>query len=252
MIEILILSIVQGFTEFIPVSSSSHLLIISEFTNFENKSLSIDVSLHIGSFLAVVVYFHKDIFNFIENKSLFLKILVSSVPTIIVGFFLVKFNIIDQLRNLEIVSWTTLIFGILLYISDKFKLEKNIKNNFNLKHAMLIGAFQVFSLIPGVSRSGITLTAGRILNYKRIDAAKLSFLFSIPTLGAVSFYGMYDIYLTGNKLLSIFNFFSIFLSFIFSFITIKYFLRYIQSFSLNIFIVYRIVVGVALLCFTYL
>ena len=131
MVEVLILSIVQGITEFIPVSSSSHLILVSEFVNLNNQNLSIDVSLHIGSFLAVITYFRKDISNFIKNKDLFFKILLSSLPVMIVGYFLVKYSLIDQLRNIKIIGWMTIIFGILLYISDKFKVEKRIDNNFN-------------------------------------------------------------------------------------------------------------------------
>ena len=124
-IEILILSLIQGVTEFLPISSSSHLILMSEYLNFEDKSLSVDVSLHIGSFLAVLVYFYKDLINFFENRILFLKIIVSSLPTMIIGFFLVKSGIIDKIRNLELIAWTTVIFGVLLFISDRFKIDKS-------------------------------------------------------------------------------------------------------------------------------
>ena len=122
MVDILILSLIQGVTEFLPVSSSSHLIIVSEYIKFDDRSLSIDVSLHIGSFLAVIVFFYKDIFKFFKNFNFFLKIFLSSVPVILVGFFLIKTNFIDELRNIEVIAWTTLIFGFLLYISDKFDL----------------------------------------------------------------------------------------------------------------------------------
>ena len=127
MIEILILSLVQGITEFLPISSSSHLILFSKFVNFENQGLSIDVSLHIGSFIAVLTFFYKDIFNFIENRELFIKIIISSIPVILIGYILVQTNFIDELRNIKIIAWMTVIFGILLYISDKFKLKKEIK-----------------------------------------------------------------------------------------------------------------------------
>ncbi len=252
MIEILILSLVQGITEFLPVSSSSHLIIFSEFTNFKNQNLSIDVSLHIGSFIAVITYFYKDIFNFIGNKDLFIKILISSIPVIVVGVILVETNFIKEVRNIKVIGWMTIIFGIFLYISDEFKIDKNIKNNFNLKSALFIGFFQVLSLIPGVSRSGITISAARVLNFKRYDAAKISFLLSIPTLGAVSVYGLKNILINENINFSIMNLSSIFLSFVFSFITIKYFLKYIKTFSLKIFIFYRLTVGVIILTLAYL
>ena len=252
MIEIFILSIIQGITEFLPISSSSHLIIISNYLNFQNQNLSIDVSLHIGSFLAVITYFKKDIFNFIENKDLFFKIIISSIPAITFGYFLVKFNLIDQIRNIEVIGWATIIFGILLYASDKFNMDKEIKNNFNYKSAIFIGIFQMLSLVPGVSRSGITITAARILNFKRVDAAKISFLLSIPTLGAVSLFGLKNLITSGNFNFSNLNFFSIFLSFVFSLITIKFFLQYISKFSLNLFVIYRILLGMILLFFIYL
>ena len=252
MIEIFILSIVQGVTEFLPISSSSHLIIISEFKSFDNKSLSLDVSMHIGSFIAVLVYFHKDILNFMENRNLFFKIFLSSIPVIFVGFILVKTNLIEDLRNLKVIGWMTLIFGILLYLSDNFKMEKDIKNNFNFKSALIIGCFQTLSLFPGVSRSGITITSARLLNFKRVDSAKISFLLSLPTLGAVSIYGLNDIISRNDIFFSIKNFIAIVLSFLFSILTIKYFLKYIKKFSLKLFVIYRVFLGLILLSYAYL
>ena len=252
MIEVLILSIVQGVTEFLPISSSSHLIIISDYINFQEQSLSIDVSLHIGSFLAVIAYFYKDIFNFIENRELLVKILFSSIPVILIGYFFVQINLIQELRNIKVIGWMTFIFGILLFISDRFKLQNNIEQNFNIKSAMVIGIFQILSLIPGVSRSGITISAARLLCFKRYDAAKISFLLSIPTLGAVSIFGLKNIIFSSNLNYSILNIVSILLSFIFSFITIKYFLKYIKKFSLKLFVIYRIILGLILLSFAYL
>ena len=247
MIEILILSLLQGITEFIPVSSSSHLIIFSEFFNFENKNLSLDVSLHIGSFIAVVTFFYKDIKNFVKNKDLFLKIFISSLPVMVVGYMLIKTNLIDQLRNIELIGWTTLIFGILLFFSDKFKMKKNLEDNFSIKSAFIIGFFQILSLVPGVSRSGITITAARILKFNRFDSVKISFLLSIPTLAMISIYGFYNIINSDNINVSKINLIAIFLSFIFSFITIKYFLSFIKTFNLNLFVYYRIILGILIL-----
>ena len=194
MIEILILSLVQGVTEFLPVSSSSHLIIFSNFLNFQEQSLSIDISMHIGSFIAVITYFHKDIFNLMKNKELFIKIILSSIPILLIAFIIVQTNLLEQIRNIKVIGWMTFIFGILLYLSDKFNVDKNIEEDFNYKSAIIIGLFQILSLIPGVSRSGITISAARILNFKRFDAAKISFLMSIPTLGAVSVFGLKNIF----------------------------------------------------------
>ncbi len=251
MIEIFILSIIQGITEFLPVSSSSHLILISKYFNFDNQSLSIDVSLHMGSFIAVLYYFYKEIIRFLNNKVIFIKILISSIPVMIIGFLLAETGVIEKLRDIKIIAFTTIVFGVLLFISDKFKLEKSIDKNFTFKSALFIGFFQILSLVPGVSRSGIAITAARLLNFKRVEAGKISFLISIPILGAVSIYGMKNIFLSDNLSLSYFNIISIFLSFFFSLITIKYFLKYINKFNLNLFVYYRIILGLILITLAY-
>ena len=252
MFEIFILSIIQGVTEFLPISSSSHLIIVSDFINLREQNLQLDVCLHIGSFLAVITYFHKDLVNFVKNKNLFLKIFISSIPVMIVGYFLVKLELIHALRNIKIIGWTTIIFGFLLFISDKSKVNQNLDKNFSLKSAIFIGVFQILSLIPGVSRSGISITAARMLNFNRFDSAKISFLLSIPTLAAVSFFGIRNLLITDNFYFTKISILSIFLSFIFSYVTIKFFLKYIQKFSLDVFVVYRILLGIILLTYAYL
>ena len=252
MIEIFVLSLVQGVTEFLPVSSSSHLIIISEYLEFNNNNLQIDVSLHIGSFLAVVVFFRKDIVNFIQNKGLFLKILVGSLPVMIVGYVLVKLNFINEIRNIKVIGWTTLIFGMLLYLSDRSSVKKKINSNFTLKSAVLIGFLQILSLVPGVSRSGIAITGARALNFSRYDSAKISFLLSIPTLAAVSIFGLNNLLKSDSFNFSFLILISIIFSFAFSFITIKYFLKYIKNFSLNVFVIYRIFLGICILVIAYL
>ena len=252
MIEIFILSLIQGITEFIPVSSSSHLIIISEYFNFENQKIEIDVGLHIGSFFAVITYFRKDIYNFVKNKDLFFKILISSLPVMMAGYLLIKFNLVEHLRNIKIIGWTTLIFGIILYLSDKSEVKNQIENNYTIRSAFIIGFFQILSLIPGVSRSGITITGGRLLKFKRYDSAKISFLLSIPTLAAVSMFGLNTLFNSESFNFSFLIVISILFSFFFSLITIKYFLNYIQKFSLNIFVIYRVILGIGLLITAYL
>ena len=216
MIEIFVLSLIQGITEFLPISSSSHLIIISKYLNFDQQNFSIDVSLHIGSFFAVLFYFNKDIKKFLNDKVIFFKILISSIPVMIIGFFLVETGIIEKIRNIKIIAITTILFGILLFVSDKFKLEKNLDKNFTYKSALFIGFFQILSLIPGVSRSGIAITAARFLNFKRVDAGKISFLISIPILGAVSIFGIKNLIFSNNLSFTYLNLFSIILSFLFS------------------------------------
>jgi undecaprenyl-diphosphatase len=252
MIEIFLLSLIQGITEFLPISSSSHLIIFSNYTNFENQSLSIDVSLHIGSFIAVVIYFYKDVINFYENKVLFFKVLISSLPVMLIGYVLIETNYINKIRNVETIAWTTLIFGILLYFSDKFKLDKTIEKNLSYKSIIFIGCLQIFSLIPGVSRSGIAITAARFLNFKRVDSAKISFLLSIPILAAVSIFGLKNIVISSNFNFTKINLIANFLSFLFSLVTIKFFLDFIKKFDLKVFVYYRVLLGVILLILAYL
>ena len=250
--NLILLSLIQGITEFLPVSSSSHLIIATEFLNFENRKLEIDVSLHIGSFLAVIVFFRKDIFNFIINKDLFLKIFIGSLPVIIVGFFLVKLNLIDQIRNIKVIGWTTLIFGVLLYVSDRSVNKKKLSSDFTFKSVILIGFLQILSLIPGVSRSGISISGARFLKFNRYDSAKIAFLLSIPTLAAVSIYGLSNLIKSESLNFSFLLIFSVIISFLFSLLAIKYFLKYVRSFSLNIFVIYRIILGLCLLAVAYL
>ena len=129
----------------------------------------------------------------------------------IVGFFLIESNYIEKIRNIETIAWTTIIFGILLYISDKFKLKNNLKDNFDLKSLLVIGFLQVLSLIPGVSRSGIAITAARFMKFNRFDAAKISFLLSIPIL-RVSIFGLKNILISDSHYFTKINILAIILS----------------------------------------
>ena len=249
-LEILALSIIQGISEFIPVSSSAHLLLFSKITDFNYTSLEIDVSLHLGSLIAIIIYFWKDLFNVYKNKKLLNLIFFGSIPIIIFGFIFYKFDLIDQVRNLKVIAWTTLIFGIILFFADKKTQNKNIAKNLNLKTIFLIGCFQAISIIPGVSRSGIVITACRFSNYNRVDAAKISFFLSIPALVGASFLGLIN---NTDKNLE-FNFailLSILFSFIFSFITIKFLIYYLKKFSLNIFVYYRLILSLLLFIIAY-
>ena len=125
-IEILILAIIQGVSEFLPVSSAAHTILISKYFNFNNQNLLVDICLHLGSLIAIIFYFRKDLFNFIKNKNFLIKIVIGTVPIVPVGFILYKTGLINNLRNLEMIAWMSLIFGILLYLSDKVKITKKI------------------------------------------------------------------------------------------------------------------------------
>ena len=246
----ILIALVQGVSEFIPVSSSAHLLLISYLSKFNYTSLEVDISLHLGSLLAILVYFWKDLINILDNKKLLHLIIFGSIPLIVIGFIVNYFDVIYLLRNLKLIAWTTLIFGIVLFFADKKIAKNNIENNLNFKNIIVIGIFQVLALVPGVSRSGIVITASRMFGFKRVDSAKISFFLSIPALFGASVLGAGDIL---NKNID-FNFIiliSIFFSFIFSFLTIKYLLKYLEKFSLNIFIYYRIILSIILFLILY-
>ena len=251
-VEILILATIQGISEFLPVSSSAHLILFSQYYEFNNQNLLIDISLHLGSLIAIIFYFRKDLFNFVQNKSFLIKILLGTIPIIPVGYILYQTGLINHLRSLEVIGWMSLIFAILLYISDKFKITKKIDIEFTNRSAIIIGLFQILALIPGVSRSGITITSGRLLGFSRFDSAKISFFLSIPTLGAASLLGIYSIYKEGSAELNFLAIIAGIFSFIFSYFTIALFLNFIKKFSLNVFVIYRIILSLFILAVVYL
>ena len=158
-IEVIILSAIQGISEFLPISSSAHLILVSSLYEFKSSSLLIDISLHLGSLCAIVYFFRNELLDVKNNKRLLSLIIIGSIPIIIVGYILYSTGLIYSLRNIKIIAWTTLIFGILLYIADKSRFDKKISANLNFQTIIFISFFQVLSLVPGVSRAGITITA---------------------------------------------------------------------------------------------
>ena len=250
LIEILILSAVQGISEFLPISSSAHLILVSNIYDLKTGSLLIDISLHLGSLFAIIFYFRKDLFNLKNNQKLLKLIIIGSIPLIIFGYILHLTELIYLLRNIKIIAWTTLVFGIILFFADQKKVEKNISTNLDIKSIIFIGLFQILALVPGVSRAGITLTAARFIKFNRVDSSKISFLLSIPALAGASFLGLRDalaLSIEINYLIII----AIILSFLFSYMTVKFFLSYINQFSLNIFVIYRIIISLVLFSIIY-
>ena len=249
-IEILILSAVQGISEFLPISSSAHLILISNFYDFSSSSLFIDIGLHLGSLFAIVYYFKKDLLDLRNNHKLLVLILIGSIPLIIFGYIIYSTEIVNLLRNIDIIAWTTLFFGLVLFLSDKRDTNRKISTNLNVKTILFIGLFQILALVPGVSRAGISLTAARFLKFNRVDSSKIAFLLSIPALAGASFLGLKDAVQQSaelNYLLLI----AITFSFIFSFITVKYFIEYVSNFSLTVFVIYRIFVSLILFSVIY-
>jgi len=249
-LEILILSIVQGISEFLPVSSSAHLFLVSEIYKFESQSLLVDVGLHLGSLLAIIFYFRNELKDIVNNKNLLFLMVLGSLPLIILGAIIYKTGLINYFRNIEVIAWTTLIFALLLYIADKFENKKKIETDLQLKSILIIGLFQILALIPGVSRSGIVITAGRFLNFSRYDSTKISFYLSIPAIAGASFLSLKSL-VNENINLNLIVLVSILFSFIFSYLTIKYFLIFVKKFTLNTFVIYRIILSAILFLIIY-
>ena len=250
-IEILILSAVQGISEFLPISSSAHLIVVSNLYDLKTSSLLIDISLHLGSLFAIILFFKKDLFDLQNNQKLLSLIIIGSIPLIIFGYILHTTELVHLLRNIKIIAWTTLFFGIILYFADQRKIDQNISTNLNIKSIIFIGIFQILALIPGVSRAGITMTAARFLKFNRVDSGKISFLLSIPALAGASFLGLKD--LSNQSIeINLIVILAVILSFLFSYITVKFFLSYLNKFSLNIFVIYRIIISIILFTIIYL
>ena len=248
--EIVILSIVQGISEFLPISSSAHLFLISEIYEFKSQALLIDIGLHLGSLLAIIFYFRNDLLDILNNKSLLFLIILGSIPLIIFGLIVYKTGLINYFRNVQVISWTTLVFAIILYFADKFEVKKKFEADLSIKSIFIIGIFQILALVPGVSRSGIVITAGRLLNFDRYDSTKISFYLSIPAISGASFLGLKDV-VNENIDFNIGILISIILSFIFSLLTIKYFLIFVKKFTMNLFIFYRIFLSLTLFYIVY-
>ena len=257
---IIILSLVQGITEFLPISSSAHLIIIPEFFLNIDSSRGFDVSLHFGSLLAVIYYLKKDLMKIISD-TMYLKIdnegfiilknlIISTIPVIFVGF-LVHINNFDIIRSIEVIGWTTLIFGILLGLADRnLKVVKYFKS-LNLKDALVIGITQILAIIPGVSRSGIVITAGLYMGFSRFDASKYSLLLSIPVIIAATTLESINLFIEKGFFFNNEMIMGIILSFCVALITIRLFMNWINKASLKIFVAYRIMLGILILIYAY-
>ena len=193
---LLVLALVQGITEFLPISSSAHLILAPDALGVEDQGPLIDVMAHAGSLIAVLVYFHRDIgavamgkLAFLQGKitpggRLALLVAASLPPVIIAGGALYALDLVDALRSPLVIAIATLVFALPLWLADRYAPAVKTTEEIGFKDAMLIGIAQAFALIPGASRSGVTMTAGRALGLKRSEAARFSMLMAIPVIAA--------------------------------------------------------------------
>lgn len=247
---ILLLSLIQGITEFLPVSSSAHLMLFPFLFNISDQGVITDIFAHFGSLFAVIYFYRQDIKEIFlsifskKDKTMFYSLIIATFPIFIIGLLFFIFKI--EFRNPKIVAYTSIIFGLLFYLSDTFGKKKNSIKKLSIKDAFYIGLAQVLSIIPGVSRSGITTTCALSIGYKRYDAIKFSFLLSIPTMILVGCGGILKFALNPEQieLLPLFEI-TIF-SFIFSLATIKFMMLWLKKMSFKPFAIYRIILGIFL------
>lgn len=190
--QLFILAIVQGITEFLPISSSAHLVLLHEIGGPSADALALDVAVHLGSILAVVLYFRPDVAAAIAGLGhlarrrespearLALGLVIATLPAVAVGAVLALTGWIDLLRNATVIGWMMIVFGVLLYVAHRFSPEARPAADWRLRDALIMGLWQAVALIPGVSRSGITMTSARFLGFERHSAAKVAMLMSIP------------------------------------------------------------------------
>jgi undecaprenyl-diphosphatase len=258
-IQMLLIAVIQGVTEFLPISSSGHLILLPKLTELPDQGPLIDVAVHIGSLLAIIIYFWRDVRGLAqggfatigigkapEQRKLFLWIVLGTIPAVAVGFLLK--DMLEEFRSTHLVAVNLIVYGILLGIADRFGKEERTYENLTLRDALIVGCTQALALVPGTSRSGVTMTAARFLGYKRVEAARFSFLLSIPAVaGAGTLVALeladatvqmqMDALITGA------------LTFVAAFATMAFLMNFLRRATMMVFVVYRVALGVALLAF---
>ena len=255
-----LVALVQGVTEFLPVSSSGHLVLIPLLTGLKDQGLSIDIAAHAGSLGAVLLYFRRDVVRTAAgiadlargssgsaDARLAICLGCATIPVVIAGG-IVKLTGLDEiLRSLQVIGLATLGFGIILYWADKSKPAAKPASDWNLKDAAVLGLWQVFALIPGASRSGVTMTAARICGYGRRDAARLSMLMSIPVIAAASLLTLAEIIAAGDGIALRSTAIAAALSFAAALAAVAAMMELLKRFSFTPFVIYRVILGAWLL-----
>lgn len=260
--QILLLSFIQGVTEFLPVSSSGHLVLVPAFFGWQDQGLLMDVAAHVGTLGSVLIYFRKDVLalfkgsfsllrgQFNENTQLLFNLMVATLPVILVGIFFDKM-VGGALRSVTVIAWMGIVFGVVLYVADKYGYLLETVTDTTAKRAFYFGVAQCIALVNGVSRSGACLTVGRFMNYKRTDAARFAFLMSIPTLTAAGILKGYQLVKVGDFSMMKDATMIMGFSFVFGFCAIAFMMRWLQKSTLTPFVIYRILLGVFLLISIY-
>ncbi len=264
-LQLFILAIIQGITEFLPISSSGHLVLIPSLMGWSDQGPFIDVSVHVGTLVAVLLYFKKDTTRLvlaflasigvqparraIENTlylKLFWGLVIGTIPMVIFGGIMVATGLNDALRTTEVIAFTSIFFGVLLYIADKKGANEKALDRMAIKPALLIGVAQMFALIPGTSRSGVTMTMARYLGFTRTEAARFSMLLSIPAILASGAATTLDALASDTVIPWLDAGIAAALSCLTAIVAIHFLMKWLEKASMAIFVVYRVLLGIIL------
>lgn len=260
--HILVLAIVQGITEFLPISSSGHLILVPILADWPDQGVMLDVAVHVGTLGAVIIYFWRDLFSMLTGLLKLMKgrrdpgarlagqVMLGTIP-VLAGGYLFDQYVGDGLRSIEVVGWTTLGFGILLYVADRMCMTVKRLDHMSYLDVLVIGVAQVLALVPGTSRSGITMTAARFLGYERPEAARFSMLLSVPTIAASGLWLGLKIYEAGDVELTQGALTAAGLAFVTAILSIAALMAWLQRATFTPFVIYRVILGVVLLAFAY-
>ena len=262
--QLILVAIIQGLTEFLPVSSSGHLILLPSLTGMEDQGQAIDVAVHVGTLGAVVFYFWSDVKvaaigtgrllrGKIDTQGAFLALclLLATIPVLVVGLAFKVLGIDDMLRSVAVIGWAMLIFGLVLYWADQTGGTTKTAKDWSIKDAVKMGLWQAVALIPGTSRSGITITAARQLGYNREDGAKLAMLMSIPTILASGALLGLEVASEANAQLAKDAAIGAVLAFVAALLALSIMMRLLKSVSFTPYVIYRVVLGIILLIYAY-
>lgn len=262
--QLIVLALIQGVTEFLPVSSSAHLILLPELTNWSDQGPLLDLAVHAGSLGAVMIYFKKDVAalfsgmgHFVRGRPsaesrLLIQLVIATLPVLAAGAAFKITGLAEEVRSIEVIGWMTLVFGAVLYFADaKGSMEVTIPD---LKHkgVLWIGLAQCLALFPGTSRSGITISAARAMGMGRREAARFSMLLALPTISIFALVAGYEVVQSGDAVLRQDVLIASALSFISALASISVFMNLLKRMSLLPFVIYRMVLGVGLLSYVYL
>ncbi|MDU8942374.1 undecaprenyl-diphosphate phosphatase [Ovoidimarina sediminis] len=262
--HLFLVAVIQGLTEFLPVSSSGHLILLPNLSGLEDQGQVIDVAVHVGTLGAVILYFWADVKRAIlglpkvltwqidgPDAWLALCLIVATIPVVIAGLILKLTGLDDAMRSVAVIGWAMLIFGLVLYWADQKGPTTRVASEWTLKHALVMGLWQAIALIPGTSRSGITITAGRWLGYARHDSAKLAMLMSIPTILASGTLLGAEVAMTADAAAARDGAIAAVFAFIAALLALTVMMRLLRSVSFTPYVIYRVILGIVLLWIAY-